>query len=139
MYQEEGRRVTNVSKKVDRGGHYGNDQAGYYSDVVHPLNCNDCRQRFLKMTLSFLMELLAKLSRGVAVIKIGGASEVEVGEKKDRVTNALNTTKTTVEEGTVQGGGVALLYASKELDKLRTANIDKKIGVQIIENALKVR
>ncbi|KAG6531644.1 chaperonin CPN60-2, mitochondrial-like [Zingiber officinale] len=84
-----------------------------------------------------LQERLAKLSGGVAVLKIGGASEAEVGEKKDRVTDALNATKAAVEEGIVPGGGVALLYASKELDKLQTANFDQKIGVQIIQNALK--
>ncbi|KAF2314088.1 hypothetical protein GH714_022100 [Hevea brasiliensis] len=84
-----------------------------------------------------LQERLAKLSGGVAVLKIGGASEAEVGEKKDRVTDALNATKAAVEEGIVAGGGVALLYASKELDKLQTANFDQKIGVQIIQNALK--
>ncbi|KAL6194646.1 hypothetical protein ACLB2K_035727 [Fragaria x ananassa] len=84
-----------------------------------------------------LQERLAKLSGGVAVLKIGGASEAEVGEKKDRVTDALNATKAAVEEGIVPGGGVALLYAAKELDKLSTANFDQKIGVQIIQNALK--
>ncbi|XP_022722853.1 chaperonin CPN60-2, mitochondrial isoform X2 [Durio zibethinus] len=84
-----------------------------------------------------LQERLAKLSGGVAVLKIGGASEAEVGEKKDRVTDALNATKAAVEEGIVPGGGVALLYASKKLDELPTANFDQKIGVQIIQNALK--
>ncbi|KAK6164372.1 hypothetical protein DH2020_001236 [Rehmannia glutinosa] len=84
-----------------------------------------------------LQERLAKLSGGVAVLKIGGASETEVGEKKDRVTDALNATKAAVEEGIVPGGGVALLYASKELEKLQTANFDQKVGVQIIQNALK--
>ncbi|XP_050885671.1 chaperonin CPN60-2, mitochondrial isoform X2 [Lathyrus oleraceus] len=84
-----------------------------------------------------LQERLAKLSGGVAVLKIGGASEAEVGEKKDRVTDALNATKAAVEEGIVPGGGVALLYASNELSKLVTANFDQKIGVQIIQNALK--
>eukprot|EP00245_Coleochaete_scutata_P017700 TRINITY_DN8824_c0_g1_i1.p1 TRINITY_DN8824_c0_g1~~TRINITY_DN8824_c0_g1_i1.p1 ORF type:complete len:585 (-),score=162.97 TRINITY_DN8824_c0_g1_i1:333-2087(-) len=85
-----------------------------------------------------LQERLARLSGGVAVLKIGGASEVEVGEKKDRVTDALNATKAAVEEGIVPGGGVALLYATRELDKVVTANFDQKIGVQIIQNALKV-
>ncbi|XP_073123373.1 chaperonin CPN60-2, mitochondrial [Henckelia pumila] len=85
-----------------------------------------------------LQERLAKLSGGVAVLKIGGASEAEVSEKKDRVTDALNATKAAVEEGIVPGGGVALLYASKELEKLPTANFDQKIGVQIIQNALKM-
>eukprot|EP00250_Pteridium_aquilinum_P007666 c17338_g1_i1 orf=117-1838(+) len=82
-------------------------------------------------------ERLAKLSGGVAVLKIGGASEVEVGEKKDRVTDALNATKAAVEEGIVPGGGVALLYASKVLGKLKPANFDQKIGIQVIQNALK--
>lgn len=82
-------------------------------------------------------ERLAKLSGGVAVLKIGGASEVEVGEKKDRVTDALNATKAAVEEGIVPGGGVALLYATKVLDKLKPANFDQKIGIQVIQNALK--
>ncbi|KAL5863728.1 hypothetical protein ACOSQ3_001242 [Xanthoceras sorbifolium] len=85
-----------------------------------------------------LKERLAKLSGGVAVLKIGGAREAEVGEKKDTVPDALNATKAAVEEGIVSGGGVALLYASKELDKLQTANFDQKIGVQIIQNALKM-
>ncbi|KAK4407305.1 Chaperonin CPN60-2, mitochondrial [Sesamum angolense] len=75
-----------------------------------------------------LQERLAKLSGGVAVLKIGGASEAEVGEKKDRVTDALNATKAAVEEGILPGGGVALLYASKELEKLQTVNFDQKVG-----------
>nr|CAB3460854.1 unnamed protein product [Digitaria exilis] len=82
-------------------------------------------------------ERLSKLSGGVAVLKIGGASEAEVGEKKDRVTDALNAAKAAVEEGIVPGGGVALLYATKELDKISTTNEDEKIGVQIIKNALR--
>ncbi|KAG2266054.1 hypothetical protein Bca52824_073133 [Brassica carinata] len=84
-----------------------------------------------------LQERLTKLFGGVAVLKIGGASEAEVCEKKDRVTDALNATKATVEEGILPGGGVALLYAARELEKLATANFDQKIGVQIIQNALK--
>ncbi|GIL83082.1 hypothetical protein Vretimale_11474 [Volvox reticuliferus] len=87
-----------------------------------------------------LQERLAKLSGGVAVLKIGGASEVEVGEKKDRVVDALNATKAAVEEGIVPGGGAALLHASKTLDdvKVKLDNFDQKIGVQIIQNALRV-
>lgn len=85
-----------------------------------------------------LQERLAKLSGGVAVLKIGGASEVEVGEKKDRVTDALNATKAAVEEGIVIGGGCALLYASRAVQALSPANFDQKIGTQIIANALKV-
>ncbi|MCL7033139.1 hypothetical protein MKW94_004000, partial [Papaver nudicaule] len=82
-------------------------------------------------------ERLSKLSGGVAVFKVGGASEAEVGERKDRVTDALNATKAAVEEGIVPGGGVALLYASKVLDNLQTSNHDQKRGVEIIQNALK--
>ncbi|PNW83157.1 hypothetical protein CHLRE_06g309100v5 [Chlamydomonas reinhardtii] len=87
-----------------------------------------------------LQERLAKLSGGVAVIKIGGASEVEVGEKKDRVVDALNATKAAVEEGIVPGGGSALLHASKTLDDVtaKLDNFDQKIGVNIIQNALRV-
>lgn len=84
-----------------------------------------------------LQERLAKLSGGVAVLKIGGASEAEVSEKKDRVTDALNATRAAVDEGIVPGGGVALLYASKELENLQTSNFNQKIGVQIVQNALK--
>ncbi|KAL3137677.1 Mitochondrial chaperonin 60 [Trebouxia sp. C0009 RCD-2024] len=87
-----------------------------------------------------LQERLAKLSGGVAVLKVGGGSEVEVGEKKDRVTDALNATKAAVEEGIVPGGGVALLYASKALDavKDKLENFDQTVGVQILQTALRV-
>jgi len=87
-----------------------------------------------------LQERLAKLSGGVAVIRVGGASEVEVGEKKDRVVDALNATRAAVEEGIVPGGGKALLYCSTLLDEVaekETKNMDQKIGVQIIQRALK--
>lgn len=73
-----------------------------------------------------LQERLAKLSGGVAVLKIGGASEVEVNEKKDRVTDALNATKAAVEEGIVIGGGCALLYASRAVQALNPTNFDQK-------------
>jgi chaperonin GroEL len=75
-----------------------------------------------------LNERLAKLSRGVAVLKVGGASEVEVNEKKDRVTDALCATRAAVEEGIVPGGGVALLRALKKLDSLNGANNDQNQG-----------
>ncbi|VFQ67006.1 unnamed protein product [Cuscuta campestris] len=82
-------------------------------------------------------ERLSKLSGGVAIFKVGGVSEVEVGERKDRVTDALNATKAAVEEGIVPGGGAALLHATRVLKDLETANESQRIGVQIIENALK--
>ncbi|XP_065865203.1 chaperonin CPN60-like 2, mitochondrial [Euphorbia lathyris] len=80
---------------------------------------------------------LSKLSGGVAVFKVGGVSEAEVGERKDRVTDALNATRAAVEEGIVPGGGVALLYAAKALEDLEAQNEDQKRGIQIIQNALK--
>ncbi|XP_048634172.1 chaperonin CPN60-like 1, mitochondrial [Brassica napus] len=85
-----------------------------------------------------LQDRLANLSGSIAVIKIGGTSEREVSEKIDRVNNALNATKAALEEGIVPGGGVALLYASKELEKLSKNYISQKNGVQIIQNALKI-
>jgi chaperonin GroEL len=86
-----------------------------------------------------LQERLAKLSGGVAVIKVGGASEVEVNEKKDRVVDALNATRAAVEEGIVPGGGKALLYCSTLLDEVakQAANMDQRIGVEIIQKALR--
>jgi len=86
-----------------------------------------------------LQERLAKLSGGVAVIKVGGASEVEVNEKKDRVVDALNATRAAVEEGIVPGGGKALLYCSTQLDACAAAaaNMDQRIGVEIVQKALR--
>merc|ERR1711920_807142 len=86
-----------------------------------------------------LQERLAKLSGGVAVIKVGGASEVEVNEKKDRVVDALNATRAAVEEGIVPGGGKALLYCSTLLDSVAAGapNMDQRIGVEIIQRALR--
>lgn len=76
-----------------------------------------------------LNERLAKLSRGVAVLKIGGASEVEVNEKKDRVTDALCATRAAVEEGIVPGGGVALLRALSKLKDVKADNLDQQRGL----------
>jgi chaperonin GroEL len=83
-----------------------------------------------------LQERLAKLAGGVAVIKVGGSTEVEVKERKDRVDDAMHATRAAVEEGIVPGGGVALLYATRALDKLRTSNPDQKAGIDIIRRAL---
>jgi chaperonin GroEL len=83
-----------------------------------------------------LQERLAKLAGGVAVIKVGGSTEVEVKEKKDRVDDALNATRAAVEEGIVPGGGVALMRAIKTLDGLRSANDDQKVGINIVRRAL---
>jgi chaperonin GroEL len=83
-----------------------------------------------------LQERLAKLAGGVAVIRVGGATEVEVKERKDRVDDAMHATRAAVEEGIVAGGGVALLYATKALDKLKSANDDQKVGIDIVRRAL---
>jgi chaperonin GroEL len=83
-----------------------------------------------------LQERLAKLAGGVAVIRVGGATEVEVKERKDRVDDAMHATRAAVEEGVLPGGGVALLRATEALKKIRTANDDQKTGVEIVRKAL---
>jgi chaperonin GroEL len=83
-----------------------------------------------------LQERLAKLAGGVAVIRVGGATEVEVKERKDRVDDAMHATRAAVEEGIVPGGGVALLRASEQLKRVKTANDDQKTGVEIVRKAL---
>ena len=83
-----------------------------------------------------LQERLAKLAGGVAVIKVGGSTEIEVKERKDRVDDALNATRAAVEEGILPGGGVALLRTQKVLDRINTANDDQKVGVNIVRRAL---
>ena len=83
-----------------------------------------------------LQERLAKLAGGVAVIRVGGATEVEVKERKDRVDDATHATRAAVEEGVVPGGGVALLYAAKALDGLTPENSDQKVGIDIVRRAL---
>ena len=83
-----------------------------------------------------LQERLAKLAGGVAVIRVGGATEVEVKEKKDRVDDALNATRAAVQEGVSPGGGVALLRAIKALDGLAAENADQKTGVEIVRKAI---
>ncbi|MCI0431746.1 MAG: chaperonin GroEL [Rhodospirillales bacterium] len=84
-----------------------------------------------------LQERLAKLAGGVAVIRVGGATEVEVKERKDRVEDAMHATRAAVEEGIVAGGGVALLYAIKVLEKLNPENDDQKVSIDIVRRALK--
>ena len=83
-----------------------------------------------------LQERLAKLASGVAVIKVGGATEIEVKERKDRVDDALNATRAAVEEGVVPGGGVALVHAGKVLEGLKGENADQAAGIAIIRKAL---
>jgi chaperonin GroEL len=83
-----------------------------------------------------LQERLAKLAGGVAVIRVGGATEVEVKERKDRVEDAMHATRAAVEEGVVPGGGIALLYAGKVLARLKPENDDQKVGIDIVRRAL---
>jgi chaperonin GroEL len=85
-----------------------------------------------------LQERLAKLAGGVAVIRVGGATEVEVKERKDRVDDAMHATRAAVEEGIVAGGGTALLYATKAIAKLRAGNDDQKTGIDIVRRALQI-
>jgi len=102
--------------------------------------CAQIRQQAEETTSDYdrekLQERLAKLAGGVAVIRVGGATEVEVKERKDRVSDALSATRAAVEEGVLPGGGVALLRAGKALDKIETANPDQKVGIDIVRRAL---
>jgi len=114
------------------------DGAGKKADLN--ARCGQIRQQIEETTSDYdrekLQERLAKLAGGVAVIKVGGATEVEVKERKDRVEDALNATRAAVEEGIVPGGGTALLYAGRVLDGLKPANDDQRVGVDIIRKAL---
>src|SRR5205814_8419893 len=83
-----------------------------------------------------LQERLAKLSGGVAVIRVGGATEVEVKERKDRVDDASHATRAAIEEGILPGGGIALLRAVKALEKLAPENEDQRHGIEIVRKAL---
>jgi chaperonin GroEL len=102
--------------------------------------CNQIRAQIEETTSEYdkekLAERLAKLAGGVAVIRVGGATEVEVKERKDRVDDAMHATRAAVEEGIVAGGGVALLYSTKALDKVQFANNDQKVGIDIVRRAL---
>ncbi len=104
------------------------------------IRCKQIKQQEEQSTSDYdkekLQERLAKLSGGVAVIKVGGATEVEVKERKDRVDDALHATRAAVEEGIVAGGGTALLYAIKALDSVKPENDDQRVGVDIIRRAL---
>ena len=112
--------------------------AGEKTDIEG--RCNQIRQQIENTTSDYdrekLQERLAKLAGGVAVIKVGGATEVEVKERKDRVDDALHATRAAVEEGIVPGGGTALLYASLALEGLKGENTDQTHGIEIIRKAL---
>jgi chaperonin GroEL len=102
--------------------------------------CTQLRAQIEETTSEYdkekLQERLAKLAGGVAIIRVGGATEVEVKERKDRVDDAMHATRAAVEEGVVPGGGVALLYASKTLGGLNSENDDQKVGIDIVRRAL---
>ena len=102
--------------------------------------CNQIRNEIEQSDSDYdkekLQERLAKLSGGVAVLHVGGSSEVEVKEKKDRVEDAMNATRAAVEEGVVPGGGVALLYAKKILDSIKLPNPDQQVGINIVKKAI---
>ncbi|MDD3370279.1 MAG: chaperonin GroEL [Alphaproteobacteria bacterium] len=114
------------------------DGAGKKKDIE--ARCAQIRQQIEETTSDYdrekLQERLAKLAGGVAVIRVGGATEVEVKERKDRVDDAIHATRAAVEEGIVAGGGSALLYAVRSIEKIRTANDDQKRGVDIVRKAL---
>ncbi|HJS33813.1 MAG TPA: chaperonin GroEL [Alphaproteobacteria bacterium] len=114
------------------------DGAGKKSEIEG--RCAQIRAQIEETTSDYdrekLQERLAKLAGGVAVIRVGGATEVEVKERKDRVDDAMHATKAAVEEGVVAGGGVALLYAIKALDRVKPGNDDQRVGVDIVRKAL---
>ena len=113
--------------------------AGKKADIQG--RCNQIRAQIEETTSDYdrekLQERLAKLAGGVAVLRVGGATEIEVKEKKDRVEDAMNATRAAVEEGIVPGGGTALLRASNILEKLKPENDDQRVGVDIIRKALR--
>ncbi|HXP31858.1 MAG TPA: chaperonin GroEL [Stellaceae bacterium] len=116
------------------------DGAGKKADIT--ARTGQIRQQIEETTSDYdrekLQERLAKLAGGVAVIRVGGATEVEVKERKDRVDDAMHATRAAVEEGIVAGGGSALLYATKSLAKLKPENDDQKVGIDIIRRAIQV-
>ncbi len=114
------------------------DGAGKKADIAG--RCTQLRAQIEETTSDYdkekLQERLAKLAGGVAIIRVGGATEVEVKERKDRVDDAMHATRAAVEEGIVAGGGVTLLYASQRLDRLNPQNDDQKVGIDIVRRAL---
>ena len=124
--------------KVDKENSTIVSGSGKKSDIE--ARCGQIKQQVEETTSDYdkekLQERLAKLAGGVAVVIVGGATEVEVKEKKDRVEDALNATRAAVEEGIVVGGGCALLYASQDLDKVKVKGDDQKSGLEIVKKAL---
>ena len=114
------------------------DGAGKKKDIK--ARCDQIRAQVEETTSDYdkekLEERLAKLAGGVAIIHVGGATEIEVKERKDRVEDAMSSTRAAVEEGIVPGGGVALLRAIKSLDKVAYANDDQRVGINIVRKAI---
>jgi chaperonin GroEL len=114
------------------------DGAGKKEDITARIN--QIKAQIEETTSDYdrekLQERLAKLAGGVAIIRVGGGTEVEVKERKDRVDDAMHATKAAVEEGIIAGGGVALLFASKVLAALNPANNDQKVGIEIVRKAI---
>ena len=114
------------------------DGAASKADIAG--RCTQLRAQIEETTSDYdkekLQERLAKLAGGVAIIRVGGSSEVEVKERKDRVDDAMHATRAAVEEGVVPGGGVTLLYASRSLGGLNPENDDQKAGIDIVRRAL---
>jgi chaperonin GroEL len=114
------------------------DGSGKKADIQG--RASQIRQQIEETTSDYdkekLQERLAKLSGGVAVIRVGGSTEVEVKERKDRVDDALHATRAAVEEGILPGGGIALLRALKALETVQPANADQKAGVEIVRRAI---
>ena len=114
------------------------DGAGKKKDIE--ARCNQIRRQVEDTSSDYdrekLQERLAKLAGGVAVVRVGGATEIEVKERKDRVEDAMNATRAAVEEGIVPGGGLALLHAIKALAKIEPVNDDQRVGIDIVRRAL---
>jgi chaperonin GroEL len=114
--------------------------AGAGDKKVIEARCSQIGQQIESATSDYdrekLQERLAKLAGGVAVVRVGGATELEVKERKDRLEDAMHATRAAVEEGILPGGGVALLYASRALDSLNLADEDQRTGVEIVRRAL---
>ena len=125
--------------KVDKDNSTIVSGSGKKSDIA--ARCDSIKKQVDETTSDYdkekLQERLAKLAGGVAVIKVGGATEVEVKERKDRVEDALNATRAAVEEGIVTGGGCALLYAAQDLEKLKVKGDDQKAGVDLVKKSVR--
>jgi chaperonin GroEL len=124
--------------RVDKDSTTIIDGAGEKADIA--ARCTQLRAQIEETTSDYdkekLQERLAKLAGGVAIIRVGGSTETEVKERKDRVDDAMHATRAAVEEGIVAGGGVTLLYASQRLGQLNPENDDQKVGIDIVRRAL---